>query len=512
MLFYWRLGYKIRKLECNGVVLSALLGILSLTDVNLLISQVAYILIKEYECLSSDCLAFLDIAAQYKVPQVRIVYGNFEFDERTSFSFEKVRQIYDRYHRQFQDFSLSVEVAAQGLVELLAHCELNHFQTIRFWTWAFDQDPDYNLSDNLIERLGIFRGEMVFERCFDQESVYYWSNLFLRNCPNMQSLKLEPKQYDARWRELLQHPKVVVEEWLLHKFDQEEYPAAELQSMVDFLRGALMNKLRFDSCIFSDDNIAQSIIAAKCNTLTALYFNQIAGVTTAFYRSILQFGFPQLEKLSVYLLKDQETSLGDILENTAALPALKRNLKELRLYNNHRVDISEGTRLRDATCIINYLQGFRWLTTLDINLVVFTRQELNQIFKSCPILQSFSLGDSYHYHSQSTVPVIDDFPEGFGNSITTCHFSYPTYSVAFVMKLFRVPSLKRAGKRPFFTVNIADPNNPVWNVVRSVQMILKGGKCVSLQGKVDSANNDDGYDAHDVEEEVDNNSVVEEED
>lgn len=494
MRFVWRLGYIIRKLECSGgKTLHDMLTLLSHAETTLLISKLRYVVLFVDESLPSNCLAFLDLAVAdviNNLSQLEIHYGDCDHPAPASFPFEDIRQADDqyKYNNQLSNVSFHLTVDVSGFEELFRHCELSWFNSITLLTsnYEYSRVPFGELPDHLVGRLGCFSGQLRLPDRHEEEDVYYWAELFLQHCPSLQSLTLDATRYDHLWREIFRHPKVVVDSWMLAQFDEEEYPAEELQSMLHFLQGAKMGEFRvMIPCDFVDDTFLQSIISANSTTLTALHLHQPSGVSSALYRSILQMDLPLLTSVAFNLYKLGDTSLSGIFaDDMEPAPArLKRNLKDLRLFNNTYQQQSNTNNA--AAGIIHFLQqGFRSVISLDISLVLFTTEEMNHIFSHCPFLQAFTLNDHRFNVNEPRVtelPVIDEFPTQFCYSITACHFHFPAYSTAFVLQLLKVSNLRRLGGAfPNFTVRMFEPENAVWDQVRAVQAGTKGGPFVRL--------------------------------
>jgi len=133
---------------------------------------------------------------------------------------------------------------------------------------------------------------------------------------------------------------------------------------------------------------------------------------------------------------------------------------------------------------------------IEIASILFSSDEINAIFKSCPVLESFELIDNGDV--ETGLPVINEFPSSFPRSLTKCIFGYPLYSPAFVLRLLAVPNLRILGKALDFAVQAFQPeDDKEWAAVSELREVVRGGKYVRLIG----IDNDDDEDEEEGSEE-----------
>lgn len=439
---------------------------------------------------------------------MEIFYTNPDSEIATSTFSEESRQVRERYEGRVSEFSLNIDLHFGFAIEFISNCELSCYDKVTLMDWSEDDDDDEfgdTLSDHLIPQLAGFRGELILDSSGEEAAIYLWANFFLQHAPNLKQVTLNILDCNSEWRQLLSHPKVKSNaSCYLYSFNPDAMPVPEVHGRVQFLRTAKLDSLLFRDCNFIDySQILQRIIDSNINTLTNLNFDENS-LPVAFYQHILQAQFPLLKEFS---MRSHEVTFIDIFSNLTPTVTLQRILEQLSFECRQRktsvTKSAKGSRTKtEGFYVARFLQhGFRNMKQLAFDMVIFTTEELNVIFASCPLLQVFHITENVRYSSKDKgLPVINDFPGSFGSLISDCHLAYPRYSVAFVLQLLQVPNLRQVGKQLKFEVKVSQPKSKEWKAVEDVHAAIKGGKYVTLLGKAIDSSDDDDSDDEDYEE------------
>jgi len=236
----------------------------------------------------------------------------------SSLPFQAIRRFYDTFHGHILDFSISVDISDEDLVGLLDHCELSYFKAITIRTC----DMEIGDIDEFLPQLACFTGELTLScEDYDEETStnhYHLANKFLLSAPNIKKINVwTDNWYDAGWRQLLLHPKVIAKDCRMRDVtvDPDEMSASEVQTIIDILQSAQVSDFSIDYCRFTQSRVTFqciSILNSLSNTLMSLEIEHNKGLDVSLYRYTLWPECPFLTRLSINLEDEEQVTLADI--------------------------------------------------------------------------------------------------------------------------------------------------------------------------------------------------------